>query len=161
MKNTVIPKNYAEHLDDIDYKILELLQQNARMSAKEIASHVYLSSTSVTSRIDKMVAVGIIKDFTISVDPLSLGFYTKAFISVEVAPNQKSEFYPYIDSCLNVVQCSCVTGDFSMLLETIFHNTMELDLFIGELQKFGKTKTLIVFSTSVDHRQAFIFPEEA
>ena len=38
----------------------------------------------------------------------------------------------------NVIECNCVTGDYSML--------------IGELQYFGRTKTLIVFSTSVEHR---------
>ena len=44
------------------------------------------------------------------------------------------------------------SGDYSMLLEVLFENTMELDQFIGELQHFGRTKTLIVFSTSVEHR---------
>ena len=52
----------------------------------------------------------------------------------------------------NVIECNCVTGDYSMLLEVLFENTMELDRFIGELQYFGRTKTLIVFSTEVEHR---------
>lgn len=39
-----------------------------------------------------------------------------------------------------------------MVLEVLFPGTMELDQFIGELQQFGRTKTLIVFSTSVEHR---------
>jgi len=81
-----------------------------------------------------------------------LGLYTKAFILLEVAPVQKKEFYPYIRECKNVVECNCVTGDYSMLLEVYFKNTMELDQFIGELQRFGRTKTLIVFSTSIEHR---------
>ena len=55
----------------------------------------------------------------------------------------------YIKKCKNV---NCVTGDYSMLLEVLFESTMELDRFIGELQYFGRTKTLIVFSTSVEHR---------
>lgn len=58
----------------------------------------------------------------------------------------------YIKKCKNVIECNCVTGDYSMLLEVLFENTMELDRFIGELQYFGRTKTLIVFSTSVEHR---------
>ena len=82
----------------------------------------------------------------------ALGLYTKAFISLEVTPPQKKEFYPYIKKCRNVVECNCVTGDYSMLLEVLFRTTMELDQFIGELQKYGRTKTLIVFSTSVEHR---------
>ena len=39
-----------------------------------------------------------------------------------------------------------------MLIEVAFENTVELDHFINELQHFGKTKTLIAFSTSVEHR---------
>ena len=39
-----------------------------------------------------------------------------------------------------------------MVLEVLFPSTTELDKFIGDLQRFGRTKTLIVFSTSVEHR---------
>ena len=39
-----------------------------------------------------------------------------------------------------------------MILEVLFQSTVELDKFIGKLQRFGRTKTLIVFSTSVEHR---------
>lgn len=150
-----IPKNYADELDEIDKKIIELLQENGRISAKEIATKVFLSSTSVATRVENLVKKGIISGFKAQINPLALGFYTKAFISVEVEPSQKKEFYPYIEKIENVVQCNCVTGDFSMLLEVMFHNTIELDQFIGELQKFGKTKTLIVFSTSVEHREIY------
>ena len=79
-------------------------------------------------------------------------FKKKAFINLEVSPEQKAEFYPYIDSVLNVVECNCVTGDYSMLIEVRFKTTADLDHFVGELQRFGKTKTQIVFSTNVKHR---------
>lgn len=81
-----------------------------------------------------------------------LGYHIKAFINLEVNPSDKKEFYPYIRNCDNVVECNCVTGDYSMLLEVQFQSTVELDQFIGELQIFGRTKTLIVFSTSIEHR---------
>lgn len=149
------PENYASTLDDIDYEILRLLRQNSRMSAKNIAEKVFLSSTSVAKRIENMVNEGVISGFDIHIDPMSLGFYTRAFINVEVEPSQKDSFYPYIDNIENVIQCSCVTGDYSMLLEVMFHNTMELDYFIGELHKYGKTKTLIVFSTPIEHRECY------
>ena len=84
-----IPKNYADELDAIDYQILELLQQNARISAKEIAEHVFLSSTSVATRIEHLIKKGIIESFSVKINPLALGFYTKAFINVEVEQNQK------------------------------------------------------------------------
>ena len=51
-----------------------------------------------------------------------------------------------------LLECSCVTGGFSMLLKVAFKSTMELDMFIGQLQKFGRTSTQIVFSTHVGPR---------
>ena len=54
------------------------------------------------------------------------------------------------------MECNCVTGDYSMLLEVLFQSTSELDQFIGELQEYGRTNTLIVFSTSVEHRGVII-----
>ena len=51
-----------------------------------------------------------------------------------------------------VMECYRVTGAYTMLMEVVFENATEIDRFIGELQYFGRTKTLIVFSTSVEHR---------
>lgn len=65
---------------------------------------------------------------------------------------QKKEFYPFIQSVPNVIECNCVTGDYSMLIEVAYQSTVELDHFTNVLQRFGHTKTLIVFSTSVEHR---------
>ena len=127
-------------LDEIDCKVLALLQCNARMTAKDIAEKVFLSSTSVATRIEKLIENGVITGFTAKINPHVLGYYTKAFINLTLEPIQKKEFYPYIASCPNVVQCSCVTGDYSMLIEVIFRNTIELDFFIGELQKIRQHK---------------------
>lgn len=85
-------------------------------------------------------------------NPEVFDYRIKAFINLEVEPVRKKEFYPYITDCPNVIECNCVTGDYSMLMEVVFHTTSELDQFIGQLQHFGRTKTQIVFSTSVEHR---------
>ena len=139
-------------LDTIDEQILTMLQENARVSLKDIAEKVFMSPTAVGARIDKMLQEGVLEGFTTRINPEAMGHYIKAFINLEVEPNQKKEFYPYIDSVMNVVECNCVTGDYSMLIEVRFPTTAELDGFIGELQRFGKTKTQIVFSTCVKHR---------
>lgn len=139
-------------LDNIDKKIISMLQENARVSLKEIAEQVYLSSPAVSVRIDNLVESGYIQGFHAVINPIKLGYHIKAFINLEVSPVDKNDFYPYIKKCKNVVECNCVTGDYSMLLEVLFPSTDELDQFIGELQKYGRTKTLIVFSTCVEHR---------
>lgn len=139
-------------LDETDRKILDLLQENARMPLKEIAQEVHMSSPAVSARITHMERTGVIMSYRAQLNPAAIGMNIKAFINLEVAPDQKKEFYPYIAKCINVIECNCVTGEYSMVIEVLFRTTSELDVFIGELQKFGRTKTLIVFSTSVEHR---------
>ena len=142
--------------DDTDLQILSLLQGDARMSIKHIAEKTFLSPTAISARIERLEKDGYIAGYYTHINPQAFGFNIKAFINLEVEPVQKKEFYPYIRSCPNVVECNCVTGDYAMLIEVLFRTTTELDHFIGELQHFGKTKTQIVFSTSVEHRDAFL-----
>nr|WP_295258770.1 Lrp/AsnC family transcriptional regulator [uncultured Blautia sp.] len=142
-----------EHkLDNIDKKIIEILQINARTPVKEIAKEVFLSSPAVSARIDHLEKSGVITGYYAQLNPEFLGYHIKAFINLEVEPFQKKEFYPFIQDIPNVIECNCVTGEYSMLIEVGFQSTVELDHFINVLQKFGRTKTLIVFSTSVEHR---------
>ena len=143
-------------LDEIDIRILNILQKNARRTIKEIAEEVCLSSPAVSNRIEKLEKEGYILGYQAQVNPTALGFYTKAFICLEVAPMEKEKFYYFIQDCPNVVECNCVTGEYSMLLEVLFPTPAALDSFIGELQKYGRTKTLVVFSTSVEHREVEI-----
>ncbi|WP_075719026.1 Lrp/AsnC family transcriptional regulator [Roseburia sp. 499] len=146
-----------EELDYVDKEILNMLQRDARISIKEIAAKVFLSSPAVSSRISRLEEQGYIEGYHAVLNPIALGYHIKAFINLEVEPVEKKEFYPYIKSCPNVIECNCVTGDYSMLLEVLFPSTMELDHFIGELQTYGRTKTLIVFSTSVEHRGVTLY----
>lgn len=139
-------------LDKTDEKILDILQDNARMSLKDIAEQVSLSPTAVGSRIDRMLQEKVLEGFTTRLNPEAMGHYIKAFINLQVDPAEKEKFYPYIDGILNVVECNFVTGDYSMLIEVRFPTTSELEAFVQDLQKFGKTKTQIVFSTNVKHR---------
>ena len=107
-------------IDDIDRNILRLLQANARTPLKEIAAEVFLSSPAVSARINNLENLGYIRGYHAEVDPVALGYHIRAFINLEVAPVDKKEFYPYIQNCQNVIECNCVTGDYSMLLEGMF-----------------------------------------
>lgn len=139
-------------MDKIDKKLITLLQENARMSLKALAENVFLSSPAVSARLERLEKEQIIEGYEVKVNQLKLGYHITAFINLEVAPVQKPEFYPFITACPNVVECNCVTGTYSMLLKVVFPSTLELDLFIGKLQKFGRTSTQIVFSTPVASR---------
>lgn len=145
-------------IDDVDKQILKLMKEDARVSLKTLSSHTYLSSTAISARIEKLERAGYIQGYFTKINPEKFGLDIKAFISLELEPIQKKDFYPYIRSCENVVECHCVTGEYSMLLKVLFASTAELDQFINELQHFGKTKTQIVFSTAVEARD--VLPKE-
>ena len=148
-------------MDNIDRKILTILQQNARTPLKVIAEQVFLSSPAVSARIERLEAAGYILGYQAQLSCAAMGYQIKAFINLEIEPSQKPEFYPYIEGCPNVMECDCVTGDYSMFIKVCFHTTQELDQFINQLHRFGRTRTQIVFSTPAEHRGIpAIEPEE-
>ena len=147
-------------MDSIDMQILDMLQQNARTPLKTIAEKVFLSSPAVSTRIEHLEKQGIIKGYSAIVDKELLGYHITAFINLEMEPVQKKDFYPWIENIPNVLECNCVTGDYSMLLKVAFPSTVALDVFIGQLQQFGRTSTQIVFSTPIENRGLKIAEEE-
>lgn len=122
------------------------------MPIKDIAKEVYLSSPAVSTRIEKLEKDGIITGYQTKVDLVKMGYYVTAYINLAMQPSLKPKFYKYIEGVPNVIECCCVTGEYSMHIKTAFHTTQELDAFIGHLQKFGQTSTQIVFSTNIEAR---------
>lgn len=147
------------NMDSIDKKIITLLQKNARMPLKALAEQVYLSSPAVSARIERLEKEEIIIGYEAKVNEMKLGYHITAFINLELAPVQKPEFYSFVEACPNVIECNCITGNYSMLLKVIFPSTDDLDNFIGKLQKFGRTYTQIVFSNPVKTRGVMVAPD--
>ena len=139
-------------MDKVDEKIVQMLQENARVPIKEIAKEVFLSSPAVSARIDRLCHEGLIKGYHMTIDREKLGYTVTAFINLEMSPARKPQFYAFIRECPNVLECCCVTGQYSQLIKVAFRTTSELDHFIGHLQEYGRTSTQIVFSTQVEPR---------
>lgn len=142
-----------KQLDKIDKKLISMLNENARYSLKELAGEVSLSSPATSTRIERLENDGYITGYTAKLNRQKLGYNITAFISMDVPPPQKETFYPFIKACPNVIECNCITGNYSMFIKVAFKTTQELDSFIGTLQSFGKTQTQIVFSTPVEPRE--------
>ena len=139
-------------MDKIDYKIISLLQQNGRMPLKQLAEAVYLSSPATAARIERLEKDEIITGYTAKINHKKLGYPITAIINLELQPNQKPTFYPFICNHPNVLECNCVTGHYSMMIKVAFQSTEMLDNFIGQMGQFGITETQIVFSTAVDRQ---------
>ena len=139
-------------MDHIDREILQILQHNARTSLKTIAEKTFLSSPAVSARIEKLEKDQVITGYQAQVNPMKLGYHILAFINLNVLPEDKQRFYQYAESIPNILECSSVTGEFSVMMKVAFESTAQLDTFFGKLQKFGKTSTQVVFATHVGPR---------
>lgn len=147
-------------MDAIDQNILNILQRNARETVKQMAEECFISSPSVSVRLQNLENQGYISSYQAVLDYQKIGFAIKAYIHCAVNAKDKEAFYGYIEEIPNVVECDCITGDYSMMLKVYFNNTVELDEFINQLQRFGDTKTNVVFSTRVAARGLQLDHEE-
>ncbi|WP_125707081.1 Lrp/AsnC family transcriptional regulator [Companilactobacillus zhongbaensis] len=143
-------------MNDIDQKILNYLQSNGRLSIKKLSEALFITAPAVSQQLKKLEENGYIKSYNAHLNFEKLGLKIKAFIQLEVSPDQKPEFYKYVDSIPNVIECDCITGPYSMILQAVFKSTEDLDDLINELHKFGRTSTQIVFSTPVENRGFYL-----
>ncbi len=150
------------NLDRIDIAILNILKDNARTPIKTIAEKLFISAPTAAARISAMEKAGVILGYHATISERAvLGHPVRAFINLEVTPDRKATLTPFLSECPDVIECSHITGEYSVLIQTIFESTDHLDKFISKLQEFGRTKTQIVFSTIVHHRSFRIeAPEE-
>lgn len=137
-------------MDGTDKKILALLQENARMTVKEIAKRVSLSAPSVAARIQKMEESGVISGYHAVINSEMAGYPIRAFIQVQV--KRRADFFERVKRCREVAACHCITGDYDMFIEGVFPRTQDISSFVESLQEFGETKTYIVFSEIIEYR---------
>ncbi len=138
-------------LDKVNIEILNLLQQNARMSASEIASEVRLSVPAAAERIKKLVESKLITGFYTKLNAKELGFDLCAFIAVVSA---SSDHYQDIINKAKknrfVLECHSVTGEGSHLLKIQVKNSTELEKLLSKIQSWPgviRTHTMLVLST--------------
>ena len=82
-------KSFNEHLDSVDVAILRALQQDARLTTKEIAQRVNLSPTPVFERVKRMERDGYIKRYVTILDAEKLNKGFVVFCSVKLSPINK------------------------------------------------------------------------
>lgn len=140
-----------DRLDEIDLMLLELLQRHGRTSQHDLAAAVGLSSPAVGERVRKLEERGIIRNFTVVVDPRKVGLDVTAFIFVGI---NGSRFYPEFRERVmehpEVLECHSVTGQGSHLLKIRTDSTSSLEGLLAEIQAWPGvqwTTTSIVLST--------------
>ncbi len=134
-------------MDEIDSKIIMLLRENARMTVKEIAQRVALSSPAVSERIKRMEKSGIIEGYSVRVAPRLTKNDIRAIISIYVPPEGREELMRMLQSEEAVRECFQVTGTFSHMVLVQCSDIAALDTLLNSLQAMGQTNTQIILSS--------------
>lgn len=140
-------------IDSISWKILQLLQQNARMSNASIGRVVGITSPAVGERIKKMEDSGIINGYYTSVSYMESGYQLKAIITLRAFMGKLKPFLEKVKTYQEVVNCYRITGNENIVMEVVLLNQKHLENFIDQLITYGETKTQIVLSHVVAHNQ--------
>ncbi len=109
-------------LDSKDLAILNLLQQNARMTVKEIATKIHLSTTPVHERIKRLETNGVIKQYATLLDHTKVkkGLMVICYVSLkEHNKNAGVKFIKAILSMNEVIECYNISGEFDFMLKVV------------------------------------------
>jgi len=137
-------------IDKTDKKILDILQQDGRVSASNIASELGISIPTVTDRIKKLQDSGIIKGIHAVLDPKSLGLDVAAIITlISESSLHYKELTRLAEKTPEVLQCLSTTGKGSHMLFVVSNNSSTLEDLLRKIQSWPgviRTETQIVLS---------------
>ncbi len=120
-------------LDTTDKAILERLQGNSRLTLKEIAGQLNLSTTPVFDRIKKLEKAGVISKYVALVDPKKVGKNLTVFINISIKEHDKTainEFVASITQFPEVQECHHITGNADFLIKMVLADIEAYNQFI-------------------------------
>ena len=134
-------------LDDVDRQILNLLQDDARRSFKEIAEEAKVSEATVFVRVKKLMKNSVIKSYKAIVDPKQVGKGTLAFVMLKANPNVYTKVLPTLVDMDEIYEIYDVTGAYYAILKIRTSSTEELATIIdkiGMIEGITGTETTVV-----------------
>lgn len=143
-------ENTVKKLDETDRKIIEILQEDGRISMKDLGKLIGLTSPAVSERIKRLENCGIISGYKAIINPDALGRNIKAFIHISLPGSQSyAEFLENAKSDPRIVECHHITGDDCSLLKVLVRDMQELENVVDSIKKIGSTKTSVILSTPI------------
>jgi len=138
-------------LDDLDIKILNILQQRGRTKRNELAEVVGLSIPSISDRLHKLEERGIIEGYYTKLSKKSFGYDIMVYILVMMESSKHYKgLISRVEKIPSIIECHSVLGEGSHLLKAIVKNSESLEKLLGDIQSWPgvmSTKTTFVLST--------------
>lgn len=141
--------DYKHLLDSVGWKLLTLLQENARYSYSELGRIVGLSAPAVAERVRRFEEVGIIKGYHAIVDPAKLGLAIAAVMRLSGVKERTAELSELVIATPEVLECHRLTGSDSYVLRVVAASIAHLEQLIDRFIPYGDVTTSLVLSSPV------------
>ena len=139
-------------MDITDYKIINILQEDGRISMKDLGKIVGLTSPAVSERVKRLEESGVIQGYKAIVNPDKLGRVIKSFINIALPSKNYQDFIEYAQNDSRIVECHHITGEDCLLLKVIVKDMYDLEQVIDKIKQVGKTKTSVILSTIIESK---------
>ncbi|MFT6879932.1 MAG: Lrp/AsnC family leucine-responsive transcriptional regulator [Arcticibacterium sp.] len=141
-------------LDVIDHKLLEILQQNGKITNSQLSKDVGLSPAPTLERVKKLEQSGIIQSYHAQINRDKVGLSVLTFVQVTLKGHQKAiieAFVKKVNAVPEIIECHHVTGSCDFLLKVIakdITNYQQLIMdTINEIEVVSSTQTMVILQT--------------
>lgn len=140
-------------MDAMDVRLLDLLQQDARMKVSELSRRLNLSRPSVAERMSRLADSGVIEGYTARVSLKAVGRDTLLIIRLSSLKVSPRIFEAKIESDQDILECHRVTGEVDYIIKAAVSSIDEMRHLIDRLMPFGDVSTSIVILSPISHRR--------
>ena len=145
------PASEDSPLDELDRRLIVLLQANGRATHRELAAQVDLSPPGLQKRLHKLEERGIVRGYTALIDRQALGLDLLCYVQVTLAhhePEMIQGFREQLALIPEVLECHHLTGEFDYLMKVVVKNHQHLERFLFDdltpIPGVDKVRTSIV-----------------
>jgi Lrp/AsnC family leucine-responsive transcriptional regulator len=137
-------RSTKQHLDEIDIKILEALQKNARIPLSELGRHIGLSQPAISERVKRLEERGIVAGYGIQVDPAALGLGMTAIVRLKTTHDQIGPCLKQFAEMPHVIEVHRLTGEDCFLLKVLVPTPGDLEVVVDSIARHGSVTTSLV-----------------
>ncbi|GAA3789716.1 Lrp/AsnC family transcriptional regulator [Sphaerisporangium flaviroseum] len=139
-------------LDSIDWRIVEELQSDGRLSFKELGRRINLSAPAVAERVRRLEESGVITGYRARVDPRRAGYPVMAFVEMRCVLGKCLLRTTTADDYPEVVELHKLSGDYCAMVKVRAGSIEHLEGLFERLGKHGDIRSSMVLSTQYDER---------
>ncbi len=142
-----------DRLDSLDRAILRALARDARATFAQVGAEVSLSAPAVKRRVDRLRDRGVIRGWTVQLDPAALGWHTEAFVEIFCqGSTSPATMQAAVERYPEVVTASTVTGDVDLVVQVRARDMRHLEEVVERLAAepfVARTRSTVVLSALV------------